>query len=821
MERRAEWVPHILLERFGRQRYFEPVSSGGSSITLPPVVRREQYRKIRDALRAAAAQAEEQFAARDPGLAQDDPGIYLAFKTYDAAFDPAKFMVDGRELTLVRPELGRRRGAFGQQVLRYRGVTLVPQRELAKLQRKVQKYGEGPPTKNGNPPNAALVGVLEDLRLASFEDLWTDVAPPPPDDAEMRLWEVWVRDTGARRFSTIADRLGIAVEDAKLTLPSRQVQWVHATREQMERVVLNSETVAELRSGASRLAQHELDRRARTFAGFAAADVVPPPEDAPSVCVLDTGTLAGHPYLQPGIRAGAAISADPAWNAADVSRSGHGTAVSGIALYGQDLRLVAGPNVALSHQLESVKIIQEAGGLTTSLALLTKNAVSRIEIANVARRRVFCITSTTTEEGSATPTTWSMAVDSLSAEWNAQRLFVVAAGNVAAEHHRQHEYPDSNDLRPITQPGQAYNALTVGGYTDFAELLDPTHAGYVPLAQAGDLSPHSRTATLWHGRAWKPDIVMEAGNLAAPPNGIHTAVDELQLLSTYNNPQLTFRTFDATSAAAPQAAALAADILASNNRFWPETARALIAHHADWTPRMRQLVDQGLDRRVALRRWGYGVPSRAAALRSTRDRLTIIVQDQLQPYHLVERKGKHNQMSLHLFPLPMEALQRLGEMHFVLRYTLSYFVEPLPPPVDAGGYYHSHTLRVRLGAPNESEAHFLGRINKADKRPGERYAGGPGDQWGYGADIFPGSLVSDYVVATAAELAARGKLAVVPQVGWWRERLVEERVDHPARYSLVVSLRPLIATEVEIDLHTPVLEALAEAGIEGIVIDGQ
>jgi hypothetical protein len=359
MERRADWVPHIFLERFGKQRRFQPISTGGSSIDLPKLDPVKQYQKIRDALQVVKAKAHEQMAARDPDLSQDEPGIYLAFKTYTDAFDPTKFMVDGRELTLVKPELQYSERDSSEQVLRYRGVTLVPIDELHKLEHKIEQYGNAR-TNKGEPRNAALVGVLDDLHLASLDDLWTD-AVPPPEDSEMRAWEVWIRGAGVRRFSTLADRLGIAVEGVKLTLPSRQVQWVNATRAQMELVVLNSSTVAELRAGESRLVDREFEPRTRTFAVFAASQVVPSPPDAPAVCVLDTGVVSQHPYLQPGIKPGSELSADPAWPTADVSQSGHGTAVSGIALYGSDLRLIAGSRIALTHCLESVKIIPRGG----------------------------------------------------------------------------------------------------------------------------------------------------------------------------------------------------------------------------------------------------------------------------------------------------------------------------------------------------------------------------------------------------------------------------------------------------------------------------
>ena len=53
------------------------------------------------------------------------------------------------------------------------------------------------------------------------------------------------------------------------------------------------------------------------------------------------------------------------------------------------------------------------------------------------------------------------------------------------------------DALEIEYPAQAWNALTVGGYTDRINIQEPEFAGFSPCARAGALSPYSRTSTLW------------------------------------------------------------------------------------------------------------------------------------------------------------------------------------------------------------------------------------------------------------------------------------------------------------------------------------
>src|SRR5438132_19917 len=83
--------------------------------------------------------------------------------------------------------------------------------------------------------------------------------------------------------------------------------------------------------------------------------------------------------------------------------------------------------------------------------------------------------------------------------------------------------------------------------------------------------PSSRTSTTWPP-AWpyKPDVVLEGGNMALSPAGKHADyADGLMLLSTYFQPLLRqFELTRDTSAASAQAARMAAIILARYPRYW-------------------------------------------------------------------------------------------------------------------------------------------------------------------------------------------------------------------------------------------------------------
>jgi Subtilase family len=92
------------------------------------------------------------------------------------------------------------------------------------------------------------------------------------------------------------------------------------------------------------------------------------------------------------------------------------------------------------------------------------------------------------------PSSWSAAVDDLGAgtDDGPKRLFILAAGNTDSGQRRN--YPDSNMSDSIHDPAQAWNALTVGGYTDKITIDGVKWPGWQPLAARGDPGARGWTA---------------------------------------------------------------------------------------------------------------------------------------------------------------------------------------------------------------------------------------------------------------------------------------------------------------------------------------
>jgi len=474
--------------------------------------------------------------------------------------------------------------------------------------------------------------------------------------------------------------------------------------------------------------------------------------------------------------------------------------------------------IQLQHRLESVKILPPYGDNPPHLyGAITTEGIARAEITAPGRHRVFCMAVSTPDfRDRGKPSSWSAQLDTLASGANDEekRLIIVAAGNTKLG--KRHEYPDSNQTEGIHDPGQSWNALTVGAFTEKNNIDLMQYPGWNIVAPFGDLSPSSCTSFLW-AKQWpiKPDIAMEGGNMAINPgNGLADYLDSLSLLST--NRQFTIRPFDImhdTSAATALAARMAIMLQSRYSQYWPETIRGLLAHSATWTEAMQARFAPFNNKRNfenLLRYCGYGVPNFNEAMWSAQNSLTLVAQDAMQPFDKVENKFKLRDMNFHTIPWPREVLEELGETPVEMRITLSYFIEPNPGERGWSRKYSyaSHGFRFDVRRPIETIDDFRSRINRLarDEESGIN-SGGNDKGWLLGPNLRKrGSLHSDIWSGTAVDLAQRGFIAVFPVIGWWRERPKLARWNKLARYSLIISIK---TPETDIDLYTPVTNLIS------------
>ena len=686
-------------------------------------------------------------------------------------------------------------------------------------------------TKSGRPKNQDLVANISRIRDAVLDDLWTSAMQPPKSG--FHWWELWL-DAGSahvadwERFVT-ANRLQARLSE--LRLGDRLVVWVKASWSQLQVLPFTSVPVTEIRRpefvdtvedlGIDEQTEYVLDLAQR---------IIHAPTDAPSVCHLDTGVLRTHTLL-----AGSLAPEDHhsifGGSGTDVHRSGHGTAMAGLALFGNlEPLLTDRTRVTFRHRLESVRMVPGLGDERIDpidYGTATVEAVSRPESVRADRSRTFCLTLSAEPDKPGEPTLWSAAVDALAVgtdivrtgselqllsmpDPESARLIVVAAGNVSSwviDHHT------NSQNSPIQDPAQAWNALTVGAYTELTQgPSHPQYAGWNVVAAPGDISPHTTTSLYFDRRRWpiKPDICMEGGNvLTDGAKMFEPRLPSLSLRSTGHQTDAALTSANATSAATAQAARLATLAMGRYPSYWPETVRGLLTHSAEWTDSMVQQLgaeSSKTARQMLLRQFGWGVPSEEAVLNSGRGAVTLIAQDSFVPFSGDEYSMRH--FRLHPLPWPTDVLEGLGASDVRLRVTLTYFIEP---SASRRGWrnkyqYASHGLRFDLQGSLENQAEFVERINRVAQNEEGGSRSSESHRWFLGErGRHLGSLHQDEWTGTGAELAHCNNVAVYPVGGWWKNNRRKDRRDLPVRYALLLSLQ---TKQQGVDLYTPIATQL-------------
>lgn len=753
----------------------------------------------------------------------DLPGVYLEV-TSRPNERLKRDSLDSSDLTLLRYEdLARR------EVNQESATVFATAKGLEKLRKKVdqfrtedtperEKYGEIIP---GRPQNADLVQSVAAITEAGLRALWRSPDDKFPEGNGPANWEVWLDPGGVDAFVRLAPAYGVAIGADRLKFPEDIVIIAHGTCDAIASAVrriggvraMAAPTVtAEFFDGMDVIEQAEWVDELSQRTSF------PPHPDPGYVTLMDTGVSRAHPLIQPALAAGDRHAANPAWGLEDIR--GHGTQMSGLALYGDLVASLHQPNpITINHRLESVKLLPDAGANPHHLlGAVTRDAINTVEQA-YPRRRTFTMTATTGEDTphDGAPTSWSSEVDQLAAgvsgNVNAQRLMLISAGNTDNFTFGAGSYLDRCDHEDneIESPAQAWNSVCVGAYTVKSQL--PADEAVSPLAPFGDLSPASRTASWSSTWPIKPDVVLEGGNWAAtaiPPPMRH---GWLSLLSTHNNyPVRSFTLTYDTSAATALAAKDITELWSDYPALWPETVRGLYVSSARWTEQMLThlpAAPQKGDYTPLFQRYGYGVPDLNRARRSASNALTLIVEDTITPYGLSEKTGGdiHNEMKLFILPWPVEALRALGNTEVTLRVTVSTFIAPNPSEAARGSRYRyaSHNLRFKLNRADENAQRFMARINKAAEQP-DGPESAEDDLWRYGSDRRDvGSLHIDQLTCRASDLARRNLVAVHPVSGWWKSKALLKNGLPTVRYALIVEID---AEHVQTELYAEVQNAI-------------
>lgn len=712
-------------------------------------------------------------------------------------------------------------------------VSVESQKAFNKLQKALLKYAQSVPGSKTLSYIGSIGAITDDIKIV---DLFMDDVRLLPEDNDEHWWELWLDKKQANvieNFVQSANDNGIIFNSKYIDFPDRYVFLCKVSTIDLNNFLNNcnviiteihlAKTINFPITDLSQKGQDEIEIELKN-------KTVYPNNDANiRITILDNGLIVRHDLLDPLIVRN--IKAVDAF--ADNPTNDHTTSMGSLVAFGDIAQAIALPSITIPYKMESVQIFdlynqiqdRELWGAITELSVQKTN--SNPDIVNAY---VMAASADNLSEEFGKPTSWSAKIDDIIFKHN--KLFAISVGNINRII-RADEYDEYQKDSCVEDPAQSWNALSIGAYTNLADQNLCVANGSVPYAQAGDLSPYSRTSVRF-GKQWpiKPEVVFEGGNRIIAPDARVYNGDMFELVtcsSTVNNP--SFCGFCMTSAATGMAGQFIGNLIAKHPIYWPETIRGLIVNSADWTDTMlaKRLPEPHTKEQLTnlIRMCGYGVPDLEKAIYSANNALTLIAEKEFQVYdykrdengvipRLIRTQEFKNdkvcQILMIPMPWPAELFQsdELRDRKIKVKITLSYFVDPNP---SSRGYgrkfsYQSHNLRFDLQMPTETEAEFMNRINAnieeesderddATRRPRD-------DRWTFGKRSpmrTSGSIHQDVLTTNGAELANMKNIAIYSVGGWWRDSKKIRPENTKTRFSLIVSID---AGNIDVDLYTPI-----------------
>lgn len=520
--------------------------------------------------------------------------------------------------------------------------------KLDKLEKRVSKFAEGEST--GRPPGTDLATAVQTIELGNPLDRLSEELVAQYEDLIKR--DHFVYEIEVASFSSYRQRARRDVEAIILDIHRSLGRGIHGSVYEHEvqgqgaRLVLWS-TGAKLREFVESEAwwrkivffdgRPKFETFSEVFANFNIADItlVPPPEDAETICVVDTGVAAGNPFLKPVLRADISRSFIRNFSATE-DVSGHGSGVASLAAYYQFETAVGGINRA-GARIVSARITDDVGQfdvpylpddtahreaearlLSTVLREIVEHyAPMGIRIFLLSFQIVGHIWSKATRRNVARNAWVGRTIDRLSREHDV--IFVAITGNMTpadvSELLNIIDYPDYL-LRPLAKlhdPGQAALSVTVGSIAHAATVAV---APLVPIALESEPSPFTRSGPGF-GDSNKPDVVERGGNLVRDPNSnlvVSNLATDILMASSRLTPAVQHG--HGTSFAAPRVAyhlaVINRDLRSIGVQASSSLIRALLEASAE-RPQASEVF--GADENCAV--IGYGLPDGSKATECT------------------------------------------------------------------------------------------------------------------------------------------------------------------------------------------------------------
>lgn len=366
--------------------------------------------------------------------------------------------------------------------------------------------------------------------------------------------------------------------------------------------------------------------------------VTPPPQNAPSIAILDTGVSDQTPLS--AIIRNQNNQYDLAGGGSRVDNfdglRGHGTAVASFAALGRKLIPDHIGAKTADAWIVSVKILREGSPRVSDVQIL--NTIRQVHTEQGTRIFVLTITETICKKTDECASAFAYSLDLLAHELDI--LIVISAGNVrydqffdiqtgAAIHHYPNDFLE--DYTNIKSPAESMNNLSLGACAaNFEDGINDGIAldGTFPAIYTSKFHYNFHDGLLnskqRNNYIRKPDIIYNGGDWNATGNPDSTG---LKHISARNGEFFLKNT--GTSFSAPLIANIAAQICAQYPDLRMQTVKGLIINTAN-RPEVGDFLN-ALPETVQNHLLGYGIPDTNECLYSDDNSATMVLEDEISP----------------------------------------------------------------------------------------------------------------------------------------------------------------------------------------------
>jgi hypothetical protein len=527
------------------------------------------------------------------------------------------------------------------------------------------------------------------------------------------------------------------------------------------------------------------------------AEFAAPKEEAPTICIIDSGIQEKHRLIAPAILTGSAKSyiGNPD-DSADYVAGGHGTRVAGATLFPKEI-----PSDGL-HQLkywiQNARILDKDCKVPDAIyAPAVMGEIVR-DCVSISNMKLYNLSVNSVSPCALTHmSTWGAAIDKIM--FDSDALFIVSSGNISKkgsetnpgilDHFQSgRDYPQylNNASARVASPGNSMFAITVGSLC-ISSFEDDSS---ISIGKEDYPSSFTRVGPGMWGSI-KPDVVEYGGDFVRRKDSI-SSVFQLRIIketspelvrSTINGGAPFDRDLVGTSFAAPKAAHILAAIQETLPHGSSNLYRALLAQSARWPEIYRNAQSPA----GVLNKIGYGVPNLERATSNSEHRITIVNSGTLSA----------KQADVYNIEIP-EQLNRPGDEYSILiEVSVAFTANPRRTRRGTRSYL-STWLDWKSSYLAENKEQFKHRVLnldhvEAEERPqpdaykeripwviGERSNSGI-----KGVRLNDSTLQKDWAVIESHQLNQSFAIGVVGHPGWERD------ANHKVPYSIVVSFEIL------------------------------